>query len=45
MSVIVAANIIASRPPERRPTGTPHARANIYQERYQIPIPIKVFED
>ena len=26
---IVATNVIASRPPERRPTGTPHARANI----------------
>ena len=25
---IVATNVIASRPPERRPTGTPHARAN-----------------
>ena len=22
--------VIASRPPERRPTGTPHARANTY---------------
>ena len=27
--------VIASRPPERRPTGTPHARANIFlQSRY-----------
>ena len=26
--VIVATNIIASQPPERRITGTPHARAN-----------------
>ena len=25
---IVATNVIASRPPERRATGTPHARAN-----------------
>ena len=24
----VATNVVASRPPERRPTGTPHARAN-----------------
>ena len=24
---IVATNVIASWPPERRPTGTPHARA------------------
>ena len=29
MTFIVATNVIASRPPERRPTGTPHARANI----------------
>ena len=29
MSFLVATNVIASRPPERRPTGTPHARANI----------------
>ena len=26
---IVATNVIASRPPERLPTGTPHARAKI----------------
>ena len=25
---LVATNVIASRPPKRRPTGTPHARAN-----------------
>ena len=28
MTFIVATNVIASRPPERRPTGTPHARAD-----------------
>ena len=28
MSFLVGANIVASRPPEHRPTGTPHARAN-----------------
>ena len=28
MMFIVATNVVASRPPERRPTGTPHARAN-----------------
>ena len=27
MLFLVATNIVASRPPERRPTGTPHARA------------------
>ena len=26
---IVATNVIASWPPERRPTGTPHTRANL----------------
>ena len=26
---IVAINVVASRPPERRPTGTPTAHANI----------------
>ena len=29
MTFMVATNVIASRPPERRPTGTPHARANL----------------
>ena len=35
MTFIVATNVIASRPPERRPTGTPHARAknNTYAAR------------
>ena len=28
MSFLVATNVVASRPPERWPTGTPHARAN-----------------
>ena len=27
MTFIVATNVVASWPPERRPTGTPHARA------------------
>ena len=30
MSFLVATNIVASRPPERRPTETPHVRANIF---------------
>ena len=30
MTFIVATNGVASRPPERRPTGTPHACANVY---------------
>ena len=29
MSFLVAIKVVASRPPERRPTGTPHAHANI----------------
>ena len=29
ITFLVATNVVASRPPERRPTGTPHARANI----------------
>ena len=27
LTFIVATNVVASRPAERRPTGTPHARA------------------
>ena len=27
MSFLVATNVVASRMPERQPTGTPHARA------------------
>ena len=30
MSFIVATNVVASRPPKQRPTGMPHARANIF---------------
>ena len=29
MTFIVTTNVIASRPPKRRPTGTPHACANM----------------
>ena len=29
MTFIVATNVVASGPPERRPTGMPHARANL----------------
>ena len=35
MTFIVATNVVASRPPERRPTGTPHARAKIKKK--QLP--------
>ena len=28
MTFLVATNVVASRPPKRRPTGTPTARAN-----------------
>ena len=39
MMVIVATNVIASQPPKRRPTVTPHARANISEspQRYLSP--------
>ena len=30
MPFLVATNVFASRPPERRPTRTPHARANCW---------------
>ena len=33
MTFIVATNVIASRSPERRPTGTPTARAKNYKLR------------
>ena len=36
MTFIVATNVIASRPPERRPTGTPHARANMSKSDREI---------
>ena len=36
MSFLVATNVIASRPPERRPTGTPHARANGFKKKGPI---------
>ena len=29
MTFLVATNVVASRPPERRPTGTPTARAKM----------------
>ena len=29
MQFLVATNVVASRPPERRPTEMPHARANL----------------
>ena len=32
MSFLVATNVVASRPPKRRPTGTPYARANTFSE-------------
>ena len=42
MSFILATNVVASQPPERRPTGTPHARAKspalVHQWTVQSPI-------
>ena len=39
MTFIVATNVIASRPPERRPTGTLHARAKSLQLIYLLVAP------
>ena len=38
MTFIVATNVIASRPPECRPTGTPHTRAYIDLDHPPLPI-------
>ena len=35
MTFIVATNVVASRPPERQPTGTPHARAKLIRYRME----------
>ena len=35
MMFIEATNVVASRPPERCPTGTPHARANTLMEDFK----------
>ena len=42
MIFIVATNIVTSRPPERRPTGTPHARANLVSNNKNIVTIIKI---
>ena len=39
MTFIVATNVVASRPPERRPAETPHARANNWQTVQRIKHP------
>ena len=36
MSFLVATNVVASRPPERRPTGTPHARAKKKEKKIML---------
>ena len=36
MLLLVATNVVASRPPECRPTGTPHARANSADYAYEV---------
>ena len=35
---LVATNVVASRPPQRRPTGTPHAHANRMYKRLKYVI-------
>ena len=42
MIFIVATNIVTSRPPERRPTRTPHARANLVSNNKNIVTIIKI---
>ena len=41
MTFIVATNFVASRPPECRPTGTPHARANYVWREKEVLIFLK----
>ena len=36
MTFIVATNVVASRPPERQPTGTQHAHAKIKKNVKQV---------
>ena len=43
MTFIVATNVVASRLPERRPTGTPHARANIANVAQNVVLSVNVF--
>ena len=38
MLFLVATNVVASRPPERRPTGTPHAGAKIVQPNLKVKV-------
>ena len=35
MTFIVATNVVASRPAERGPTGTPHTRAKRFSSKFQ----------
>ena len=44
MTSIVATNVIASRPPERCLTGTPHARANSFNPVKILKNPFKSFK-
>ena len=37
MMKIVATNVVASQPPERRPTATPTARANFVAKKINFP--------
>ena len=43
MSFIVATNVVARRPPERRTPGTPHARANIAKVAQNVVLSVNVF--
>ena len=45
MLFLVATNVVASRPPKRRPTGTPHARANNFFEQIFVGIRFLIKND
>ena len=48
MTFIVATNIVASRPPERRPTGTPYARAKkentLFDQKHRLNFSKKIIQ-
>ena len=43
MAFIVATNVIASRPPERRPTGTLHAKKKFIKKRKPVALSCAMF--
>ena len=41
MLFLVATNVVASRPPERQLTGTPHVHANLKKNSQMMPINVE----